>query len=252
VAKWYEVAFDRLYPILYRHRDEEEARLAASTFGPLFAARGTILDLACGQGRHMEALAAAGKEMVGLDLSSFLLEKAVTTSGQSGRVVQGDMRALPFLDGSLAGVINMFTSFGYFESDEENLAVLREAARVLRPGGVFLIDFLNANVVLSKPLERTRREVGGYTVDEDRSVSPDGRHLVKHVTVTKPLEDFDVEYDERVRLFGADELVAMADGAGLSLVRLYGDYDGAPFDSAASPRVVAACERRPTPTQRGD
>jgi SAM-dependent methyltransferase len=146
----------------------------------------------------------------------------------------------------------MFTSFGYFESDEENLAVLREAARVLRPGGVFLIDFLNAGVVLSNPLGKTRREVGGYTVDEDRSVSPDGRHLVKHVAVTKPREDFDVEYDERVRLFGADELVAMADGVGLTLVRLYGDYAGAPFDAATSPRVIAACERRPTLSQGGD
>lgn len=252
MAKWYEVAFDRLYPILYRHRDEEEARLAAATFGPLFAGSGTILDLACGHGRHMEAFAAVGEVMVGLDLSSFLLERAVTANGQRGRVVQGDMRSLPFLDRSLAGVINMFTSFGYFESDEENVAVLREAARVLRPGGVFLIDFLNANVVLSNPLGKTRRQAGGYTVDEDRSVSPGRSHLVKHVAVTKPREDFSVEYDERVRLFGADELVAMADGAGLSPVRLYGDYDGTPFDAARSPRVIAACERRTTHSQGGD
>jgi SAM-dependent methyltransferase len=244
LVEWYEVAFDRLYPVLYPHRDDEEARRAAASFGALLDERDPVLDLACGNGRYMDAFAGAGRSMVGLDLSPYLLGRAAGSPSRRGRLVQGDMRALPFRDACFGGVVNMFTSFGYFDDDAENRSVLGEVARVLRGAGVFLIDFINAGPVLSAPLGRSRRESGGYTIDEDRALTPDRRQLVKHVCVARRSDAFHIEYEERVRLFTPDQLRAMLGGAGLDVTEVFGDYDGGAFDPTQSPRVIMACVRR--------
>lgn len=238
MSDWFEVAFDRLYPVLYRHRDENEARRAAAVFAPRLASDGPVLDLACGSGRHMEAFAAAGLDMIGVDLSMFLLERAVAEGGQRGRVVRGDMRALPFRDGAFAGVINMFTSFGYFETDDEHRGVLDEVGRVTHPGGVFLIDYLNATRTRSTVPGRTTREQDGYTIEEDRRLVGDGRYVVKRVRVVAPPGEDDVEYDERVRLFAPEELTAMIAAAGFDDLESFGDYDGGRFDEEESDRLL--------------
>lgn len=240
--EWFEVAFDRLYPVLYRHRDGEEARRAAATYAPRLLP-GSTLDLACGAGRHMAAFGAAGLDMVGLDLSPFLLARAGSDPALAGRLVRGDMRALPFRDGAFAGVINMFTSFGYFETDGENAAVLAEVARVLRTGGRFLFDFLNARRVLDAPLEQTVREQGGYVIEEDRRLVDGDRFLVKRVRVRHDAGET-LEYDERVRLYQPAELGAMLAAAGLDVVEQFGGYDAAGFDSSHDDRLVSLCERR--------
>lgn len=248
MSEWYETAFDRLYPVVYCHRDEEEARRAAAAFAGLIAPAGVrarVLDLACGSGRHLIAFAAEGLEMIGLDLSGFLLERAVVENGLAGRVVQGDMRALPFRSGAYAGAINMFTSFGYFECDADHARVLDEVARVLRPGGRFLIDYVNAPVAVRVVAERARSEreaSGGYTVHEDRGLEDGGRYLVKDVRVTHPREET-IAYRERVRLFGPDELARMLERAGLKERGRFGDYDGGRFAPEASDRVILLCER---------
>jgi SAM-dependent methyltransferase len=245
VSEWYEVAFDRLYPLLYRHRDETEAVRAAETFAPMLTGPGPVLDLACGAGRHMAAFGARGLDMVGLDLSPFLLREAAGDPGPlAGRLVRGDMRVLPFHECSFGAVINMFTSFGYFD-DADNQRVLDEVARVLRPGGWFLMDFMNARRVQSSGLARTVREVDGYTIEEDRSVSDDGRYLVKDVRVAGGGEE-SLSYAERVRLLDPDDLAAMVAVAGLELHQRFGGYDGVRFDPAVHDRVISLYQRMPT------
>jgi len=240
---WYEVAFDRLYPVLYPHRDDLEARRAAASLSPYLHGGDPVLDLACGNGRYMDAFAAAGHAMIGFDLSPYLLGRAAESPARRGRLAQGDMRRLPFRDGCFGGVVNMFTSFGYFDDDDENRRVPAEVARVLRPGGVFVIDFVNAGPVRAAPLPHTRRESEGYTIDEDRGLSGDGRFLVKHVTVDRAADSFHLEYDERVRLFTPDELRGMLEAAGIAVTHTFGDYDAGPFDPPRSPRVVIVGQR---------
>lgn len=242
MSEWYEVAFDRFYPLLYGHRDEHEARRAAAAFAPSLAGFGPTLDLACGAGRHMAALAEHGLDMVGLDLSAFLLERAAADGSLSGRLVRGDMRALPFADGVFSGAVNMFTSFGYFSHDDENRAVLVEVARVLEPSGRFLIDFINAARITPEALERTTRAQDGYTIEEDRRLEDAGRFLVKHVRVDGGRTPA-LEYEERVRLFSPEELNDMLETTGLRVIDRYGDYDRGAFDPARSDRLILLCER---------
>ena len=175
--EWYEAAFDRLYPVLYSHRDSAEAEQALDTFGHLFEGASPVLDLASGDGRYLEALLKRGVHAYGLDLSHYLLSRSVDEWGHGGRVAQGDMRHLPFFDRTFGGVLNMFTSFGYFSVDTDNLLVFREVHRVLRPGGVFLFDYINAEKITSGLLEETQRESGGYEIREKRTIEEHGKYL---------------------------------------------------------------------------
>ncbi|HEX6791240.1 MAG TPA: class I SAM-dependent methyltransferase, partial [Candidatus Krumholzibacteria bacterium] len=119
MGEWYRVAFGELYPLVYPHRDVAEAARVAARLAPVIRSARPALDVACGNGRYMLALERAGVDMVGVDLSEYLLGEAVK-NGQQGRVVCGDMRALPFVAGAFGSAINMFTSFGYFDDDADN------------------------------------------------------------------------------------------------------------------------------------
>jgi SAM-dependent methyltransferase len=242
--EWYKVAFGEIYPLVYPHRDDEEAAHVAKSLAPLLGGRSPVVDVGCGNGRYMTAFARAGLEMYGVDLSPYLLADAVTSRALRGRVVLGDMRALPIRDGAAAAVVNMFTSFGYFETDLDNVRVMHEVARIMALGGVFLMDFLNA-AAIERELVDARpsvREERGATVDERREIVDEGRVLVKHVRVRVAGRD-PLEYHERLRLYRHDDLIAMAEVAGLSARAVYGDYELAPYQPSTSPRVIMLCEK---------
>ena len=241
--EWYKVAFGEIYPLVYPHRDEAEAARVAARLLPLVASACPLLDVACGNGRYMRPLAAAGVDAYGADLSMHLLGDAVANGGLGGRVVCCDMRALPFRDGAFGAAINMFTSFGYFDADADNVAALREVARVLQAGGTFVLDFINAGQVRERVAGSTQRRAGNALVEERRELSSDGRVLTKRVVVSAPGREA-VEYVERVRLYDRGELGALLAGVSLAVVATYGDYDLGPFDETGSSRVIFICEKR--------
>jgi len=244
-VEWYRIAFGDVYPLVYARRDDAEAERAAAAFAPRFAVEGRVLDVACGAGRHTAAFGVWGVHTVGVDLSEFLLDEAVERRGLGGRVVCGDMRCLPFRDGSTAGAINMFTSFGYFDDEADNVRAVGEIARVLRPGGRFLLDFLNAARVTEMDTATTRREENGAVIEERREREDGGRFVAKNVQVTRP-DGSQVSYRERVRLYGADELGKMLASAGLRVTARFGDYDGGAFQEQASPRAILLSEKGST------
>lgn len=242
--EWYKVAFGEIYPLVYPHRDDTEAARVAESLAPLLGGRSPVVDVACGNGRYMHAFARAGFDVYGVDLSSYLLADAVSSRALRGRVVLADMRSLPFRDGVAGAVVNMFTSFGYFETDLDNVCVMREAARIVAPGGVFLMDFLNAGALdgaLSQEQPSVREERGA-TIEERREIVQNGRVLVKNVRVRVGAKE-PVEYSERLRLYRHDDLLAMARSSGLAPREVYGDYDLARYDATASPRVILVCEK---------
>jgi SAM-dependent methyltransferase len=240
MTEWFEQWFGEEYHALYPHRDSDDARRAvelirrASPWPP-----GTmVLDLACGAGRHAAELEGAGARVVGLDLSPAMLHRARQLT--RARLVRGDMRALPFRPASFGMVVNLFTSFGYFRSDAEHDLVVREVARVLIPGGRFVIDYLNAEQV-RRSLRRDSEEIsdGGGVARVRRRFSEEGKFVVKEIE----LRAENRSYQERVRLFTAQELEAMLQDAGLAVVSRFGDYDGRAPDADA-PRSILIAEKR--------
>lgn len=240
--EWYEAAFDRFYPILYSHRDAGEALRAVETFNRFLEDRSPILDMASGDGRYLAALRAAGHEAYGLDLSHYLLRRAVEDPDNRGRVVQGDMRHLPFIDGAFGAVINMFTSFGYFSVDTDNLLVFREVKRILRTEGIFLFDFLNASRISANLLGETRRESMGYDIHERRAIEGHGKYLVKHATISDASNSITESIEERLRLYTKKDLLLMFESVGLTVLACFGDYIGNDFVDGVSERVIIVCQ----------
>ena len=241
--EWYEAAFDQMYPILYGHRNLDEALDVIEEYGDVFIDHSPILDLASGNGRYLEALLRKDFDAFGIDLSHYLLRSSVEEWGHSGRLVQADMRVLPIADASVGGVINMFTSFGYFLADTDNLVVLREVHRILKTGGVFLLDFINAAKIASNLLDETRRESGGFEIHEKRRIETHGKYLVKDATLVNPTTGQKEQIVERLRLYTRDELVLMLESVGFKIRDIYGDYSRNPFVDGVSERVVIIADK---------
>lgn len=228
---WYQEWFGEEYLELYSHRDEHEARQQVAFFreqcGQL---SGPVLDLACGMGRHMQELQLDGYHAVGCDLSYTLLRTGVEEYGPMP-VVRADMRRLPFCDGVFAGLVNFFTSFGYFATEDENALVVREMARVLAPGAGFLFDYLNVHRELDKLVQRETRETPMGTVRIERWFDGNDRSFNKRITIGEK------RYLERVRGYDLDEISGMFAACNLVIRSAFGNFDGSKFDRS-SPRLI--------------
>jgi SAM-dependent methyltransferase len=238
-ADWFEEWFGEDYLRIYQHRDETEAEKVIDLIAEFLKVREihSVLDLGCGAGRHSRALCERWWT-VGLDLSSALLRIA-RQEMPDAPYVRADMRDLPFAPGSFDLVVNLFTSFGYFEDDQENERVLMRVHEVLRAGGILVVDFLNAGEVRKSLVPYDERVKNGVTIEQKRSISPDNRFVEKTIT----LRERGREYFERVRLLTARDLARMLDVAGFDVGRLVGDYSGRPW-SETSPRTIVFGRRR--------
>ena len=238
-ADWFEEWFGEDYLRIYQHRDESEAERAIELIASHLGGREirAVLDLACGAGRHSKALCERWWT-VGLDLSAALLRVARREDADAP-YVRADMRELPFADESFDLVVNLFTSFGYFEEDREDQRVLERVQAALRPGGTFVIDFLNASQVRRTLVPYDERVENGVTIEQSRTISPDDRFVEKTIR----LRERGREYVERVRLLSAADLRRMLEAAGLEVVHCFGDYAGSRW-SENSPRTILFASRK--------
>ncbi|MBO2532940.1 MAG: class I SAM-dependent methyltransferase [Thermoactinomycetaceae bacterium] len=242
VSEWFEESFGEDYLLVYRHRtmadaeDEVDAIVEWLDLSP----KDHILDLCCGTGRHSIALARRGYRVTGLDLSETLLSHAVALSkGLPVRFVHGDMRSLPFSKEMFDVVLNLFTSFGYFVEDRDNERVLAEIRRVLKPGGRFLIDFLNRPAVLRSLVPVSEREEDGVKIREERWI--EGDVVCKRIFVSDARGER--RYEERVKMYSRDQMEEMMRRAGLSVQQVWGDFEGNPHTERSRRMIIAG--RRP-------
>ena len=235
---WYQEWFGEEYLELYSHRDEHEAKRQVSFFREQCGEiDGPVLDLACGMGRHIQELQALDYHAVGCDLSYMLLRTGLREYGVMP-LARADMRSLPFCDGVFGGLVNFFTSFGYFSEEEENAQVVREMARVLKPGAPFLFDYLNVVRELGNLVEKEMRESPFGPIRIERWFDRSDRSFNKRMTIGEK------RYLERVRGYDLDEISAMFHACGLSIRRSFGNFEGADFDSE-SPRLILVGRRTP-------
>ncbi|HET7603554.1 MAG TPA: methyltransferase domain-containing protein [Gemmatimonadales bacterium] len=234
MAEWFEEWFNEEYLALYPHRDDADAgRLVAALQERLPWHDGIrVLDVACGPGRHARALVDAGARCIGVDLSMALLRRAQLTS--SAPLVRADMRALPIRPGSMDLTVNLFTSFGYFDSEVEHQSALGEMVATVRPGGWFVLDFLNSELVRRSLVTHESLALHGTPIEVSRRLTDGGRFVCKSLRSSDGRSWF-----ERVRLFDADELEAMLEGVGVTVRFRMGDYNGAP-PGPTQPRLVLA------------
>lgn len=237
---WFQAAFGALYPVVYAHRDDvaaaNEARFARDM---LQMKRGDrVVDLACGDGRHLAAFSKMGIAPFGVDLSTALVSRARMRKRLS--IVRADLRALPFRDRSFDHATCFFTSFGYFETEAENLEVLRETARVLRPRGRFLLDVPDRKALERALVARDEFIREGLRVRCSRSI--DRGRVRKKVTVINGRGEEMARFEESVRVYTLEELRARLAKSGFRTIGEAGGFDGRPIGEGD--RYVVASERR--------
>jgi len=243
---WYHAAFGEDYLARYAHRDDAEAAHAVAllTANAGLATGAAVLDLCCGAGRHLAHLGRAGLAAVGGDLSEKLLAVAKVNAGRP--LARLDMRHLPFAAESFDLVANFFTAFGYFHGDAENFAVFAEVHRVLRPGGCFALDFLNAEAVRRQLAEMPPEEVmecdGGDAWVISRGLSADGRRAEKHQWLLRGGRCVR-SFQESVRLFSPAEIDAALESRGFAITHRWGNYAGDAFDAEASSRYFVMARK---------
>lgn len=197
-----------------------------------------VLDLCCGVGRHSLELARRGFDVTGVDRTRRYLDQASEQADKEGlkiEFVQDDMRTFCRPD-TFDAVINMFTSFSYFEDPEEDRQVVVNVYRSLISGGVFLLETMGKEILARIFLERNWHEENGVLILEERKVSRNWGWMENRWIMFK--DDKRTEFKVTHRLYSATELAAVLAGCGFTQVDVYGDLEGGAYDQTAKRMVV--------------
>lgn len=220
-SEWFLDWFNEDYLNLYAHRDKKEAEEHVDFLIRQLNLRGSehILDLACGSGRHSILFGNLGYRVQGIDTSEFLIHEAVKQSTELPKVqfLCRDMRNVSDL-GPFDLILSMFTSFGYFDTDEENLDLLRKVSKTLKRGGLFFIDYLNAEHVENHFIPQEKIEVNGEEVTITREIQ-EGR-------IVKSIDFPNRSYKESVMLYTPESLSDMLERSGFDISKQWGNYNG--------------------------
>lgn len=236
--EWFESWFHSpFYELLYYKRDRAEAKAFIDALLAHLhpAAHTRFLDLACGSGRHSVYLASKGYSVTGIDLSDELIEKARADERDNLSFYVHDMRN-EFRINYYDYVLNLFTSFGYFDTDHEHVRVLHNVFKGLKSGGVFVLDFFNAEKVIASLVKNETKETNGTRFAISRTV--ENGFIYKNIVVTA--NGMEQKFQERVRAYQPDELQHCFEQAGLSITERFGSYDLKPFTNDSDRLILIA------------
>ena len=232
---WYSSWFDTpFYHILYKDRDDKEAQsfMDALTYYLNISQNSTILDLACGKGRHSLYLNSIGYDVTGLDLSKQSISEAKQKKNERLCFDVHDM-STPYFK-QFDAVFNLFTSFGYFDCDEDNLNTIKAIKANLKPNGIGVIDFMNIDVVKNSLKQDDIKTVNGIDFYLKRSVK--NGYIVKDIAFNFKGQDFN--FYERVKAFSLNDFKTMFEQAELTLLDVFGDYQLNTFNKQNSERLI--------------
>ncbi len=232
---WFSTWFDTpYYHILYKNRNDEEAQAFMDNITHYLnmPENGTILDLACGKGRHSIYLNKLGYNVTGVDLSENSIAIAKESSNETLQFKTHDMREP--MNETFDAVFNLFTSFGYFDSHEDNIKTLKAIKESINEYGFGVIDFFNADFIIENLVAEETKEIDGITFNIKRSV--DNKKIIKEIRFEDKGESF--FFTEKVSAFTLADFEAMMEEAGIYLLEIFGDYKLRKFYKTQSERLI--------------
>lgn len=239
MAEWYKDWFaSEEYLTVYSHRNDEDAR---KLFNLILIKCGikppaTVLDIACGAGRHSFLFAAEGFKVTAFDLSKTLLGYARKKSAELNLSVDflcSDVRTLE-LSSQFDLIINLFTSFGYFNSDQENFLIFDKVKKLLNKNGMFVFDYFNSEYIRRNIVACTTDSLNGKTMIQKRSIK--GDRVVKEITIND--SENESMFFESVSLYNKEQILKELHSRDFDVTGIYGDYSGNQFDPLTSPRLI--------------
>lgn len=204
-----------------------------------FTAEDEVMDLACGKGRHSIYLNSKGLKVTGVDLSPQNIEAASAHTNERLHFHVHDMRKV-FRQEAFDYVLNLFTSFGYFEKDSENQQAIDAAAAALKPGGRLLIDFLNPYVVIHNLKPEEVKLIDGIEFHITKHLDEEN-YIVKDIRFEDKGRTY--HFQERVKAIRRMEFLDYFKQAGLLLEDCFGDYDLHEYNADESDRMIFVCRK---------
>ncbi len=232
---WYASWFDTpYYHILYKDRDYEEAQLFMDNITAYLNLpdEAKILDLACGKGRHSLYLSKLGYDVTGADLSENSIAEAAKYENEKLHFIVHDMREP--LDEKFDAIFNLFTSFGYFDDDNDNVRTLKAICASLSEYGFGVIDFMNVSQVLKNLVPEEIKSVEGIDFHIRRYHLDN--HIYKEIDFTDKGKGY--HFTEKVRALTLSDFEQMMEEAGIHLLDVFGDYKLRKYNSESERLIM--------------
>jgi SAM-dependent methyltransferase len=241
---WFKDWFNSpYYHQLYFKRDENEAAsfidLLINHLKP--ATGSSMLDVACGKGRHAVQLANKGFDVTGIDLSGESIAEALLIENNQLHFFKHDMR-LPCWINYFDYAFNFFTSFGYFKTRREHDNAIRTIAQSIKQNGFFVMDFLNVNYAEDNTIHQAEKKIDNvnYTITKWY----DETHFFKKIVVDDDALPSPIVYTEQVAKFDLADFTTMFSHHGLTIQEVFGDYSLAKYDEKKSPRLIMIARKK--------
>ena len=245
-SAWYVDFFRSDYLNVYGHmfteeRAEKESAFVASALG--LKAGESVLDLCCGQGRHSVQLAKRGLRVTGLDLNPDYVElaqQAAAASKVEVETVTADMREIPFAN-KFDAIVNMYSSFGYLESEAEDLKVLESAARALKTGGRLLLDMLNREWAIDNYIQNdwhTGADGTLYVERRDLDLAASRMHV--HFIVVDQKGGRRESIGHNIRLYTLTEMTRSLERVGLGVSAVFGGFESEVYGIGTRRMIIVA------------
>ena len=240
---WFKHWFNSpYYHQLYFNRDDNEA---AAFIDKLInylkpVAGSSMLDVACGKGRHSIQLANKGFDVTGIDLSDDSINEALASQTDTLHFYKHDMR-LPFWINYFDYAFNFFTSFGYFKTRREHDNAVRTIAQSLKKDGIFVMDFLNVHYAEDNLVHQSEKEIDGINFIITKWF--DETHFYKKIVVEDEAFKAPFIYTEKVAKFSLGDFTEMFAYQGMQIQEVFGGYDFENYDVKRSPRMVMIAKK---------
>ncbi len=240
-TEWFEEWFDtKYYHILYKSRDEKEANAFIEKIILAFEFKKDwkYCDMACGKGRHSIFLNSKGFEVTGLDLSPNNICHAEQFENERLSFFEHDIREV-YEKESFDVMLNLFTSFGYFENNEENQKAIQAMAESIKSGGLLLIDYMNSRKAIEEFSTHYVKAVEGIDFYINKKIEKG--YVFKNISFSDGGVNY--KYEERVKLLYLDDFESFFKNSKLKIEAVYGDYNLNSYDEHKSDRMVMACRK---------
>ncbi len=234
-TNWFASWFDtKYYHILYKDRDYKEAQTFMDNLTHYLnlPEEAKILDLACGKGRHSVYLNSLGYDVTGADLSENSINEASKFENEKLHFKVHDMRDV--CDSKYDAIFNLFTSFGYFENDADNLTTLKAIKHSLTEYGFACIDFMNVDYVIDNLVPEEVKKVENIDFHIKRYVKDN--HIFKEIDFEDNGEQF--HFTEKVQALRLTDFEKMMEEADIYLLDIFGNYKLQPFYKNQSERLI--------------